>query len=200
MISDPPYVAFPSPFIADLTLFRDLVCVVSVGFNSLGREAHAVSWSRLVEKPIESSLTLRREIDPSNHRAEPMLRFMWAGLFFGPWGMVEFTIYNFEFKSACPSTMSASSCILSWGAFLPNILKVRKKSINILNSSPDTSPRLRKHTKGHQKRAMRRKQDRERQRYGPTFLIKSVICLSISSWGFNNSSLRGNTYTDIQIC
>ena len=49
---------------------------------------------------------------------------------------------NWASKSACPSMIPISSFNRSGGAFSPNILKLFKKSINILNSAPVTSSKL----------------------------------------------------------
>lgn len=46
---------------------------------------------------------------------------------------------NCASRSACPSIIPISSFIRSKGAFSPNMLKLFKKSMNILNSDPVTS-------------------------------------------------------------
>lgn len=49
---------------------------------------------------------------------------------------------NCASKSACPSIIPISSFMRSGGAFSPNMLKLVRKSINILNSAPVTSAKL----------------------------------------------------------
>ena len=52
-----------------------------------------------------------------------------------------FLTLNWASKSAWPSTTSSNSWIRSGDAFSPNIERLLKKSINILNSAPVTSCR-----------------------------------------------------------
>lgn len=55
---------------------------------------------------------------------------------------LEVLTLNCASRSAWPSMISISSCTRSGGAFSPNMLKLIKKSINILNSAPVTSCKL----------------------------------------------------------